>query len=237
MPDGANSRAALVLQHAPWEGPGLIGEALRAAGFVIDQRRVVDDESPVLPSVSTLDALVVMGGPMNADDVVGHPGLAAERALLAEAVAAGVPVLAVCLGAQLLARALGAEVTAGAVEEFGFAPVHVHSDDAFAQALAGLDFLHWHCDVAGLPQGAELLASTAATPNQAFRFGERAYGFQFHPEMTEAMLDEWLAQPVMAAELEENSVSLDDVRDHGARALPAVRAALHDPLMSFFAQR
>ena len=92
-------RPALILTHAPHEGPGLIGPGLGAPYRV---RTVLDDPAAQLPDVDELSGLVVMGGPMDADDLDGHPGLAAEQKLLGAAVDAGVPVLAVCLGMQLL---------------------------------------------------------------------------------------------------------------------------------------
>jgi len=100
----------LVLQHAPWERPGLISQALAegAPGVPGLTRTVAAEPRPNLPAARDLAGLVVMGGSMNAEDDAHFPGLAAERRLLAEAVDTAVPVLGVCLGLQLLARALGA---------------------------------------------------------------------------------------------------------------------------------
>src|SRR5690606_16956688 len=92
-------RSVLVLQHAPWETPGLVATALAAGagGVPVAVRSVLDGADPDLPPAARLAGLVVMGGPMGADDDARHPGLAAERRLLADAVAAEVPVLGVCL--------------------------------------------------------------------------------------------------------------------------------------------
>ena len=52
--------------------------------------------------------------------------------------------------------------------------------------------VHWHGDTFTLPPGAVHLASSALTPNQLFRFGERSYGLQFHLEIDERVLTEMI---------------------------------------------
>lgn len=214
-------RPVLVLTHAPHEGPGLIARALDGVPYGV--RTVLDLAAPRLPALGELSGVVVMGGPMDADDVTGHPGLAAERALLAAAVDADVPVLGVCLGHQLLALALGARLHRRTAHEVGFAPVRVIADDPVLGGLGGAGaaptVLHWHSDEVDLPQGAALLASSDATEVQAFRAGS-ALGMQFHPELDAAMLDLWLSTPDMVGDLEVDEV--DAIRDAAAEHLPTL---------------
>lgn len=127
-----------------------------------------------------------MGGPMDADADDEYPRLAAERALLADVARRQVPVIGVCLGSQLLAVGLGAELRHGSSPEFGLGSVDPADGSAgmssLAKAFVEAGVLHWHSDAHGLPAGAQLLASTPATPVQAFVLG-RAVGMQFHIEI------------------------------------------------------
>ncbi len=187
----------LAIQHVSWETPHRILDV--CAGLEV--RTVEPLAGDPLPSHAEVSGALVMGGPMNVDEVELYPGLAAEHDWLAEAVRLEMPVLGICLGAQLLARALGAEVRAGEGPEIGFAPVEIHDPaDPVAGALAPrTTVLHWHGDVFDLPDGAVRLASSAKTELQAFRHGN-AWGILFHPEADASLVDAWLAEPEMAEE-------------------------------------
>jgi GMP synthase (glutamine-hydrolysing) len=224
-------RPVLVLTHAPHEGPGLIARGLDAPVRV---RTVLDLTDPRLPSLDEVSGVVVMGGGMDADDLTEHPGLGAERALLAAAVDADVPVLGVCLGMQLLALALGARLHRRAATEIGFAPVDLVVDDPVLGALGTRPtVLHWHTDAVDLPAGATLLASTQATAVQAFRAGS-ALGVQFHPEVDAALLDLWLLTPDMGGRLTDEEVA--EIRTAGARHLP-ILVPLADKAFALFGER
>lgn len=217
-------RPVLILLHAPWETPGLVDAAL---GEVPTLRRTVLGESaPALPKIADLGGLVVMGGPQDADDDERYPGLRAERRLLAEAVAADLPVLGICLGMQLLALALGGKLHRRHGTEIGFARVTRSRDGEDDPALGAFDreatFLHWHSDAVELPPGATLLASTPTTPVQAFRAGS-ALGTQFHPEADAALLATWLATPSMTDALSPEQIAR--VRRDGDVHLPRLRDA------------
>ncbi|MFF1374784.1 type 1 glutamine amidotransferase [Streptomyces sp. NPDC058308] len=203
------ARTVLILQHVEVEKPGLILDALDGSGLRVDVRNLLDVpgvSASDLPSVSELAGLVVMGGPMNADDLAGHPALKLERDLLADAVRAGVPTLGVCLGAQLLARAQGLSVRTGAElgrgSEIGWAPLHgVDRDDPVVGPLADAPaVLHWHGDRIVPADGTRVLARTGTTECQAFRAGPAAWGLQFHLEVTPGLLDDWLDETSFATE-------------------------------------
>ena len=81
LPSPAHLRTCtvLVLQHAPWEEPGLVGRALDQRGITLDVRSVAHSPAPDLPDLVDLAGVLIMGGPMGALDDADHPGLAAER--------------------------------------------------------------------------------------------------------------------------------------------------------------
>ena len=163
--------------------------------------RVELDEGEPLPAGSW-DAIVAMGGPMSVNDEDENPWLAGEKAAIASHVRAGRPFWGSCLGAQLLASALGARVYAGPAPEVGVLAVELTAagvDDPVLGALPpAIDTLQWHGDTFDLPEGAVLLASSPAYPNQAFRVGSTAYAVQFHVEVTEEMGEEWAGVPAYA---------------------------------------
>jgi GMP synthase-like glutamine amidotransferase len=184
----------LLVQHVAYEGPGAIAGAIADTGADLTVLRMDRDDALPSPAAMTdVAGLVVMGGPMSVHDDL--PWLADERALLRAAVEAGRPVLGVCLGAQQLAAALGASVLEGPAPEWGVGEVHLTAeadrDPVFGPAPTPLPCMHWHGDTFDLPDGAVRLAGNAAYENQAFRFGPRAYGLQFHVEVTASLVAHW----------------------------------------------
>lgn len=201
----------VVLQHVGFEGPGLIATAARKADLELLIRRLDEgDAVPAVDEVDSLGGLVVMGGPMGAHDDDEHPHLPAERALLAAAVEAGLPVLGVCLGAQLLAAACGAEVLTGDGPEVGVGVVDLspegQDDPILGPAGRTLPVLHWHGDTFDLPEGAVHLAASDRYAQQAFRMGAAAYGLQFHVEIDGAAAEQLRPELPEGVELDERSV-------------------------------
>jgi GMP synthase-like glutamine amidotransferase len=112
---------AHVLQHVDFEGPGTIVPWLLAAGYEVSSTRF--DLGEALPEVSSVDVLVVMGGPMSVNDEARHPWLSAELEFIRHSLRKGTRILGVCLGAQLLAKAAGAPVYLNAEPEIGWFPI------------------------------------------------------------------------------------------------------------------
>lgn len=182
-----------VVQHVAVEGPGLILDLARLRRLEMDVRRV--DLGARVPSPDEVEGLVVLGGPMGAYETDKHAFLAEECNLIAELVRRQRPVLGVCLGAQLLAKALGASVFPGPGQEIGFGLVELTSEGCRDPLLGpvgpSLPVFHWHGDTFDVPEGATLLASSVAYPHQAFRYGDTAYGLQFHVEPDPEMWSAW----------------------------------------------
>ncbi len=186
---------AVVVQHVPHEGPGWLDEVLAGAGIAVDVRRMYDGAE--LPSLAGVDALVVLGGPMGANDDERVSWLTATKHLLAAAVAAELPTLGICLGAQLLAVACGGVVAKGlAGPELGLGTVQLCNETAHDPLFHGVGAevrtVQWHWDhIEELPPGAVLVAASTAYRHQAFRLGDRAWGLQFHPEVTLPLVAQW----------------------------------------------
>jgi GMP synthase-like glutamine amidotransferase len=189
---------ALILQHIACEPPGEFEDLLRARGAEL-HRVELDEGEPLPPSGRVFDLVIAMGGPMSVNDEREHPWLREEKRLIVDVVRAGIPFWGACLGVQLLAASLGASVYAGASPEVGILPVTLtdaaRSDPVFAGLPSELLALQWHGDTFDLPEGAVLLAGSSTYPNQAFRWGEKAYGVQYHMEVSQAMAEEWSKVP------------------------------------------
>lgn len=168
------------------------------AGSELDVRMPPDD--PLPETLRDHDAVVCLGGGMNAEDDTRHPWLARIRSLLNEAVREDAAALCVCLGAQLLAVAEGGQVRLGRDgPEVG--PSLVAKKDAawidplFAELPLMQDVLQFHADeISTLPETATLLGSSPRYPHQAFRIGKRVYGTQFHIETTREVVQHWAAK-------------------------------------------
>ncbi|AJE04006.1 type 1 glutamine amidotransferase [Geobacter pickeringii] len=182
-----------VIQNDPEVPAGTYAEQLE--GEKIPFRLVKMYAGDVVPAVGDLRAAVVLGGAMGVHDTARHPFLLDVTRFVGGAVERGLPFLGICLGGQLLADALGAAVTSGAHGEKGTLPVVLtpagEADPLFAGISREFLTFQWHDDTFAVPPGGTLLASSPACPHQAFRVGNAAYGLQFHPEVTPAIVDTW----------------------------------------------
>ena len=169
------------LQHVSFETPGLLSDHFREKAFSVSTTALYRGEP--LPSSPDFDILVIMGGPMSVHDEQDFPWLWDEKALIAAAIGQKKKVLGICLGAQLIAEVTGGLVYPNPEMEIGFWPVQWKSRPGKDEV-----FFHWHGETFDLPPGAELLASSPACLNQAFRLGEQVLGIQFHPEVTPGLI-------------------------------------------------
>jgi GMP synthase-like glutamine amidotransferase len=214
----ADKPVIIVRNEEPDPG-GIALEQLQAEGF--DVRMVDAFRGDDLPDLGEVSGLVVFGGAQHADDVDTHPYLLDEQHLVREAVDLGVPVLGICLGGQILALAMGAALRQSPVVEFGYTPISP-TDEGRRDPVLGVwqrgdRVFHWHEDMFDLPEGSTLLLEGEHVPNQAFRYGDSAWGLQFHPEVTESVIDGWLH---VAGETNEKwGKTPDAIREEGRRFL------------------
>jgi GMP synthase (glutamine-hydrolysing) len=204
---------AVIVQLVPHEGCGWLDDVLEDAAVERRVLRMWDGDA--VPETVEADAFVVLGGPMGANDDGTVPWLRSVKTALSNAVASEVPTLGLCLGAQLLAVAEGGTVEkAPGGPELGLCSVRLGdeaaSDALFSGMARDVDVVQWHWDhIAALPSGAVNLASTPDVPHQAFRVGTRAWGLQFHPEVTLPLVAQWAQDDrdgVQAAGLEPTAL-------------------------------
>lgn len=183
------------LQHVPFEGLGSIATWAAKGNHPVTATRLYQDDP--LPSLSALDWLIILGGPMNIYQDDQYPWLIREKQFIAQAIQAGKTVVGICLGAQLIADVLGAKVYPGAEKEIGWFPLQrdnrAASSPIFDALPPQLTTFHWHGDTFDIPVGATCLASSEACPHQGFMYGERVLALQFHleatPESVQALLE------------------------------------------------
>lgn len=172
------------LQHVPFEGLGSIEPWLKAQGLEITHTRFF--ESKRLPAPSEVDLLIVMGGPMSANDEDELTWIIGEKAFIRRCIQQGKRVLGICLGAQLIASAMGARVYRNHVKEIGWFPVQgvpAGNESIYRFPMVFRAF-HWHGETFDLPPGAVRIARSEGCENQAFQLGQSVIGLQFHLEMT-----------------------------------------------------
>lgn len=165
-----------ILQHTPDEGPGAI------ADWIHQNQHQMSIYYPaqfgVLPGVNDSDMLIILGGPMSAND--DSSWIKAEHRLISQMIDQNKPILGICFGAQQMAKVLGATVSDSHVKEVGWAPVYLKTNQI--EGLASeLVVLHWHQETFEIPKGATLLYSSEHLLNQGF-IKNNLIGLQFHLE-------------------------------------------------------
>lgn len=184
-----------MVQNDADSGPGRLVDWLQDAGIALDIHHGYAD--PNLPTRLEHQALIVLGGGFLPDADDRAAWLAPTRELARQAIDTGTPYLGLCLGGQLLAHVAGGAVTGevGAPENGSTAITlrDTASDDPLFHELPGeVNAIEHHVDaITTLPPSAMWLAESARCPYQALRVGERAWGTQFHPEISPDRVRAW----------------------------------------------
>jgi GMP synthase (glutamine-hydrolysing) len=189
----------LVVLHQETSSPGRVGQLLTQKGFDLDIRRPPLGDS--LPETLAEHAgAVVFGGPMSANDE--DEFVRRETNWLNVPLRENRPLLGICLGAQMLANHLGGKVEGHGegLVEIGWYPLK--PTEAGKKLLPWPDMVYqFHREGFSLPKDATLLATAETYPNQAFRYGDNAWGIQFHGELTRLMMQRWVVRGAHRFEL------------------------------------
>jgi GMP synthase (glutamine-hydrolysing) len=180
----------LVVLHQERSSPGRVGQMLLDKGFPLDIRRpVLGDALP--ETMSGHSGAVIFGGPMSANDP--EPFVSREIDWIGVPLKENKPYLGICLGAQMMVRHLGGKVGAekSGLTEIGWYPLHPTEHGRLLMKWPKMVY-HFHREGFDLPRGVKLLAEGDAYPNQAIRYGDNAWGVQFHAELTRAMMHRWV---------------------------------------------
>jgi GMP synthase-like glutamine amidotransferase len=213
--------AVLIIKNVITEGPGTIKDFLKKEDILFS---IVESGSgELIPPLENFDTIVVLGGPMGIYDIDKHPHLMIVSRVIREAINRNMKVLGICLGSQMIAHCCGAEVYPGHKKEIGWYHIELTGEglkDPLMRKLAihpeigdfwrRFKVFHWHGDTFDLPLGAVLLASSELYKNQAFRYGDKVYGFQFHIEVTKDMLLEWFKDMQDAEQLIKETEKIYD---------------------------
>lgn len=210
------AKKALAIRHVSFEDLGILVPVLDAAGYEHSYFDIGTAEFDVV-APQAADLLIVLGGPISVYNTDQYPFLAEETAAVRQRIKAGKPTLGICFGHQIIAAALGASVGPGPGKEIGWGPVDLtdNGKNSVIGPLAGQSVLHWHGDVAAIPDGATRLAETDICRNQAFSIGRHVLALQFHIEADPARIEQWLighAVELAAAEVEPNRIRQDTNR-------------------------
>jgi len=216
----------LIFQHVAYEPLGTLNPLIKERGFrlrYVNFGRFPEER----PNLQGYAGLVILGGPMNTDEAPLYPHLQHEIQIIQEALQKNLPILGICLGSQLIAKALGAEVGRNPCREIGWHDVLLTQEGRKDPVLKNFGesekIFHWHGDSFELPPGGLHLAASPLCPNQAFRYGEKVYGFQFHLEVDEPMIERWLSVPIHLQELQEVKAYTSDAKIREETALYVAR--------------
>jgi len=200
----------LVLQHIKIEDPGFIKDLMIKDGAELTTIEL--DEGEKIPTdLSKFDSMFCMGGPMDTWMEKEHPWLVDEKKAIKEFVVnLKKPYLGFCLGCQLLGEVVGGKVVRSNPSEIGILDIDFlkskNNDLLFSSFPDKIKSLQWHSyEVIDLEkkQDVTLIASSAVTKYQIFRYQKHAYGIQFHIEIKDTTVNEWGCVPEYKLALEK----------------------------------
>lgn len=204
-------KEVIALRHIGFEDLGTFKTILNNRRYQIKYLDIGVDNI-CFEHIQEADILIILGGPIGAYDEEKYPFLLDELKLIKNRIKDNKPILGICLGAQLIARALGAEVYPMGVKEIGFSQLEltIEGNNSVLKDIDNVPVLHWHGDQFDIPIGALHLARTSVGENQAFSFGNKILGLQFHLEVDIKRIEQWLIGH--ANELNQANINILELR-------------------------
>jgi GMP synthase (glutamine-hydrolysing) len=188
-------RKVLVFQHVAHKILGTLNPALKERGLRIRYVNF-DRDAEVVPAIDKYNGLIILGGHMGVYEAEKYKHIKVEMQLIEEALKKNIPILGICLGSQMLAQVLGSEVRKSSEKEIGWHDINLtqegEKDSLLSHFKKTEKIFQLHGDTFDIPQSAVHLAESNMFPGQAFRYGEKVYGLQYHLEVDRAMIHRWL---------------------------------------------
>jgi GMP synthase (glutamine-hydrolysing) len=201
-------RKVLVFQHVAHKILGTLNPTLKERGLrmrYINFERTPDEH----PSLEKYNGLIILGGHMGVYEAEKYTHIKVEMKLIEEALKKNIPILGICLGSQLLAHVLGAQVRKHAEKEIGWHDVELTDEGTkdllFSHFNKTQKLFQLHGDTFDVPDSAIHLAKSKLCPSQAFRYGSKVYGLQFHLEVDTPMIHRWLDNPINQKDIEASN--------------------------------
>ncbi len=178
------------LQNHPKAYMGHIETWVKDQGYTVSRTLLGVDSQ--FPSLNDFDLLIISGGPMGVYQMKEYPWLEQEIAFIRKAIESKKFIWGICLGAQLVAAALGEKVYPHDQKEVGWWPINLTDkakDEPFLRGFPDTFIMfQYHGDTFDLPKSAVRLATNPGCLNQAYKYSERVFCTQFHPEYTQDMI-------------------------------------------------
>jgi GMP synthase (glutamine-hydrolysing) len=215
-------KRVLVIQHESYEALGTWGpilkERVKRARF-INFERTPDLE----PSLQGYDGIILLGGYMGVYESERYAHLKIERKLIEQALKRDMPILGICLGSQILASVLGASVGKHDEREMGWYEVELteegKKDPVIGHFKARERFFQSHGDIFEIPKSAVHLARSQICEGQAFRYGTKVYGIQFHLEVNLSIIEDWFEMPENSEHFASGKFPPGEIRKDTSRYL------------------
>lgn len=215
-------KSIFIISHVTCEHPGYLCEFLDKQN--IGYERILVEYGQAIPEeIDDVAGLVFLGSPISVNDPI--PWIADEIALIKLAIEAGIPILGICFGAQLIAEALGTAVYPASGMQIGWHQITLNdrAQVVFGEGVLPNSFeaFEWHGDTFAIPHGAVPLFKSDCIKNQGFIY-KNCLAVQFHPEISETMVHEWLERYAHCLESPSSCIQsknhiLQDVSERLAR--------------------